>query len=341
MLSIVIPCRNAAAELRQCLAALASSNPANAEFIVVDDASTDNSADVALESTLPVRLVTAGHRRGSAAARNAGAGAASGDVLVFLDADVCVHRETLASIETAFETDPGLGALMGAYDDAPAAPGFYSQYRNLQHCYVHRSGAGRAVTFWTGCGAIRTSLFFEHGGFDESPNMVDDIELGGCLACTGVRIELRPELQVKHLKGWTLWSTVRTDIGLRGIPWMLLILRDGQMPNVLNVNYRCRASVALAGMAAASASLAVLRPGWALLLTTFSVLAAVWLNRGFYEFLRKRRGAWFAMRGVGAHLLHLFSCGVSFVEACAWFAVSSPVPRTSIRSTAAVTGSEL
>ncbi len=56
--------------------------------------------------------------------------------------------------------DPALTALFGSYDDAPAAPGLVSQYRNLLHHFVHQQGVFRdeirpAHTFWTGCGMIR------------------------------------------------------------------------------------------------------------------------------------------------------------------------------------------
>jgi hypothetical protein len=52
-------------------------------------------------------------------------------------------------------------------------------------------------------------------------------------------------LQVKHLKHWTFWNVVKTDILARGIPWTELILRDRRMPNDLNVQVSERISVAL------------------------------------------------------------------------------------------------
>src|SRR5207248_370162 len=122
---------------------------------------------------------------------------------------------------------------------------FYSQFRNLLHCYVHRQGQRNASTFWTGCGAIRRKLFEEHGGFTDCGDL-EDIEFGYRLVAAGVRIELRPDLQVKHRKCWTFWSTAKTDLLNRGIPWTLLILRTGVIPNDLNVKLSQRISVGLA-----------------------------------------------------------------------------------------------
>jgi hypothetical protein len=53
-------------------------------------------------------------------------------------------------------------------------------------------------------------------------------------------------LRVKHLKRWTFWNLLKTDILDRGIPWTELILRDRNMPNDLNLQLSQRISVALA-----------------------------------------------------------------------------------------------
>jgi hypothetical protein len=66
----------------------------------------------------------------------------------------------------AFEDDPALAAVFGSYDRRPRAPGLVSQYRNLLHHYTHQIGNPEAGTFWSGCGAIRRSVFVGVGGFD-------------------------------------------------------------------------------------------------------------------------------------------------------------------------------
>ncbi|MCC6862444.1 MAG: glycosyltransferase [Bryobacterales bacterium] len=243
--SVVIPVYNAAGHLRMCLAALRQSASAPFECIVVDDGSTDASPEVARE--FGATLLSTGGRSGPAHARNMGARHASGDVLFFIDADVCVHPGTLGRIVLAFGEDAELDALIGSYDTLPHSRDFLSQYKNLMHCFVHQTGRKQACTFWSGCGAIRRSVFLEHSGFDESYRRpaIEDIELGYRLIRAGKKLMLDRNLLVKHLKRWTFWNLIKTDIKDRGVPWTELILRDKAMPNDLNLQISARISVAL------------------------------------------------------------------------------------------------
>lgn len=287
----------------------------------MDDGSTDDIDAVLSSAPIPLTIVRTAVRKGSAAARNKGASDACGDILVFLDADTCIHRDTLPKVAAAFSVQPALGALIGAYDDHPLERNFYSQYRNLLHCYVHRTSSRNACTFWTGCGAIRRDLFLLYGGFNESPRNVDDIEFGNRLARSGVRIDLRPDIQVQHQKKWTFYSTCKTDLLLRGIPWTKLILRQRRIPNVLNVTYRNRISVALVLLTLLAWFVGLWRPeGQYLSFVCFC--AVVWTNRSFYRFLLNRRGPGFVVLSVPAHLLYFVVCGLSFAIGSTLFAFS-------------------
>lgn len=270
--SVVIPAHDASRFLDACLAHLAASTVEPFECIVVDDGSTDDTADVARRHG--AKVVATGWRSGPARARNLGAAHARGDVLFFLDADVCVHPGTLHAVATAFESDPSLDALIGAYDDAPESADFLSQYKNLMHAFVHRSGRREASTFWSGCGAIRRDVFLQHSGFDESYDRpaIEDIELGYRLAAAKRKIVLDPALSVKHLKKWTFWGLVKSDIFDRGIPWTELILRDRHMPNDLNVQLSQRVSVALVFVLLGLSTFAAVRWGGAFLVPLFALL---------------------------------------------------------------------
>lgn len=250
-ISVVIPVYNDAAHLERALEALRASRYKPLEIIVVDDGSTDGSSEVARR--LGAKVLRSEGRKGPASARNLGARHAQGEVVLFLDADVCVHPDTLERVAAVFEQDSSVDAVIGSYDDEPECTDFLSQYRNLMHCFVHHHGRRQASTFWSGCGAIRRSVFLEVGGFDEgyARPSVEDIELGYRLHARGKRIQLDPEIQVKHLKRWTFWTLLKTDILYRGIPWTELILRDRHMPNDLNLQLSQRVSVALAFVIAA------------------------------------------------------------------------------------------
>ena len=248
-LSVVIPARNCPDQLRFCLDRLAASECTDYELILVDDASTDDTGAVAEASG--ARVIHLEERKGPAEARNRGAREARGEILYFIDADTGVHPGNTGAVLAAFDEDPGLDALFGSYDLAPTEPNFISQYRNLFHHFVHQQGREEASTFWSGCGAIRRQVFLDHGGFD--PGLYDrpaieDIELGARLVKAGHRIAVKKHIQVTHLKRWTLWGTVRTDLFDRGIPWTRLILREGSMPDDLNTGLAQRLSLVLTAL---------------------------------------------------------------------------------------------
>jgi GT2 family glycosyltransferase len=244
-LSVVIPVFNSACELQQCLASLRSSQTQPFECIVVDDESTDDSVGVA--SRHGARVLSTGQRCGPARARNIGAKAATGEIVLFLDADVCVRPDTIARIVAEFAADPMLDGIIGSYDNLPSAPNFVSQYRNLMHHFVHQNSNRQATTFWAGCGAIRRQVFLDFGGFDEKFNSpaIEDIELGYRLSQAGRKLLLRPDLQVKHLKQWGFRSMLKADFFYRALPWSELALQSGRMPNDLNLCISQRISVGL------------------------------------------------------------------------------------------------
>jgi glycosyltransferase involved in cell wall biosynthesis len=281
-ISVIIPAHNAGAYLTECLKKLSESETPPFEILAADDGSTDDTAEIA--ARFGARVINTTGKRGPAHARNCGARAASGDILLFLDADVCVHPDTLSRIRDAFANDPELDALIGSYDDSPGAQDFLSQYRNLMHHYVHQRARREACTFWSGCGAIRREVFLAHAGFDESYGRpaIEDIELGYRLHMAGRKMILDKRIQVKHLKRWTFWGLLKTDIFDRGIPWTELILRNHYMPNDLNLELSQRVSVALAFLLIGLSTAASLFWGWyfvaPFMAVLFLLLGACWLE---------------------------------------------------------------
>lgn len=256
LLSVIVPVRDCAAHLEQTLPALAASTLPRErwELIVVDDASADTATATVARRYADAVLRLRGRARGPAYARNQGVMRARGEVLVFVDADVRVHADTLERFAAAFAGAPDVAAVFGAYDTEPPVPGFVSQYRNLAHHYVHATNAGVAETFWTGCGAIRRSVFLRAGGFNAAryPRpQVEDIELGYRVNDLGYRIELRPEIRATHLKRWTLSGMLLADIRDRGVPWTKLLLerRNGARRGVLNVSRTEKLVTLLAALA--------------------------------------------------------------------------------------------
>lgn len=323
--SVIVPVRNDPGHLCDCLLSLGRSVFRNFEVLVVDDGSRDATPELAGGfGASVVRLATAG---GPAAARNAGAAAARGDLLVFLDADVCVPPDALSRIVMTFRDEPQVDAVFGSYDRDPAQRNFLSQYKNLFHHFVHQQGREEASTFWSGCGAVRRDVFLQLGGFDEDYRRpcIEDIEFGTRLVRAGGKVKLLKELQVRHLKRWTFAGLLTSDVRDRAIPWTELILRTGDVPNDLNLKTSQRGSAALAlGIAAAGFAGAIFSAVW-WGVTAVLLALLVLVNRDFYRFFARERGTWFAVRVVPMHVLYFLYGGLGFACGAVRHWLSAPV----------------
>jgi hypothetical protein len=317
-LSVIVPVHQGTAVLPRSLdALLASELPREYwELVVVDDASTDESSVIAARYADTVIRI-AGKPRGPAYARNRGCEASRGEVLVFVDADVCVHPETLSRFAALFARHADVGAAFGSYDLEPSVPTLVSQYRNLLHAYVHHQHPGEAETFWAGCGAIRRSAFLEVGMFDEwhyPRPQIEDIELGRRLRGAGHRILLRPEIQCTHLKEWTLFNMLSTDLSSRGVPWLWLLLEEGADVSPLNVRPIEKICTALIGLSLVAAVVAiVLGSALPLSVSAAAISAVLFVNRGFLRVLYHRGGLRLALAGIPLHVGFYIVNGLSVV----------------------------
>ena len=302
------PCGRQALKLCETISA---ARPGAAQFVVVFDG---------VAPPLPawldrpcVRVMETGQQAGPAAARNLGAAGSRGELLFFVDGDVKLATNALDRVLHAFAEDPELIALFGSYDDEPADPGAVSQFRNLLHHHTHTTHPGKAGTFWSGCGAIRTAAFLDVGGFDErfSVPCVEDIELGMRIAANGGRILLDPLLQCKHLKRWTLFSMVFTDIFSRAKPWTQLLLASGDLPASLNIDWQGRVS-GVCSLTLVAALVAALLWPQALMVAGGCLAALLLLNGSFYRLCLAKRGLAFAGVSFALHVLYFCYASLTF-----------------------------
>ena len=171
-LSVIVCAHNEARYLPACLHSLLAQSRPPDDILVINKASTDQTAAVAAQ--IPGVRVVDEPRKGLVVARETGRLAADGDVLVYVDADCRAPLTWLARIERHFEKDPRLLALSGpyrfydwdwlgrllirAYDYtlAPATQGLIK--------YVLRIG----TVFYGGNFAVRRKALNDIGGFDTS-----------------------------------------------------------------------------------------------------------------------------------------------------------------------------
>ncbi len=305
--ALVMPAQDAAADLEIVVpAALAAM--AGADMIVVDAGSRDETA--ARAAALGARVVMLPDRAGPSAARNAGVAAVDADVVLFLDADCIPRPNVVARVRDAFAGDPQLVSLTGSYAAETPQSGFVSQYMNLRHHFTHQTAQREPATFWTGCGAVRRRAFLSVGGFDVEgfPNGMEDMELGLRLAECGTT-RLDPELQVTHLKHWTMRGVVDAEIYRRAVPWARLILERGHFPDDLNtrISQRLAALVspfALVAMVTLPQTVAV--GAWPIVAAALAaLLASVLLNVPMLRVIAHQNGIRFAVVGWLFHQVHL------------------------------------
>ncbi len=123
-ISFVVPAYNEETLLPHCLAAIATEiagSACDAEIVVVDNASTDRTREIAL-ATPGVRLIEE-QERGLVPARRAGYRAARGRLIANIDADTIIPKGWIARAEAEFARDPDLVGLSGpyVYYDSPRA----------------------------------------------------------------------------------------------------------------------------------------------------------------------------------------------------------------------------
>lgn len=218
MISVVIPFYNAAATLPECLAALAALRSADAEFILVDNASSDDSALIAGSfvkdhPAMKMRIIRE-DCRGSDAARNRGAKMAEGEWLVFTDADCVPDPDWLDDLgREIHDVDGAVGALAGQIvpgkitNAVSKCLSLYTLPANREK-RVWRSFTLVSGGFPTANYAVRRAVFEKLGGFDMLADPGGDYDFCARLYAAGFGIKALTNARVKHLHRTGLRSLI-------------------------------------------------------------------------------------------------------------------------------------
>lgn len=254
--SLIIPAYNASRTIAECVEASMrqSISPEEYEIIVVDDGSTDNTAEAA--QRYPVRVIRQTNS-GPAAARNHGALLSKGDFLVFTDSDCEPGRDFLKNILACFE-DPEVMGAQGSY--RTAQKGFVARFcqAEIETRYARMSKRDGIDFIGSYAAAYRRNAFFECGGFDTSYTAAsgEDTDLSYEMHERGYKLVFRPEAVVFHRHPATLKKYLRTKF-YRGYWRVRLykkhpqkVLKDSYTPQGLKLEVLSVPLVALTGAAA-------------------------------------------------------------------------------------------
>jgi len=169
--SVVIPAYNEGDYLLSCLESIKNQDYAREyEVIVVDNASTDNTAEIARD--WGAKVVYEG-KRSPACARQKGAEVATGKIIAFIDADTQAPAHWLSTIVWRFLCEPEMVAVSGPYAYCDAGKfsklsSYIGNFFSIITDQLFRKVFGKGGAIW-GCNfAVRRSALLEVGGFDTS-----------------------------------------------------------------------------------------------------------------------------------------------------------------------------
>lgn len=229
LISVIVPAFNAATYLNATLESIRSQQgPFSTEVIVVDDGSTDDTAEQAAQ--LPdVRLIRQSNA-GPSAARNRGIAESRGHLIAFLDADDLWTPTALASLLTLLRSHPQAGLAFGncrRFSDCGSAPltqfqeqGLGADFFGGQSLVTNPYAKLFCVNYIpTGAVLARKDCIQTVGGFDSTRRLVEDLDLWLRIAmhCPMVYTEAVCELKRTHV------GNVSTDLESMTLAYIDLI----------------------------------------------------------------------------------------------------------------------
>lgn len=199
-ISVIVPAYNAQPYISRCIEALLSQsfNPNNYEVIVVDDGSSDQTADII--KNYPVKYVYQ-KNQGPATARNRGVKEAKGDIILFTDADCVPTGNWIEEMVRPFKS-PDIAAVKGAYltnQKEVVARLAQVEFEERFEMLKKADSIDMVDTYSAG---FRKAIFSQMGGFDTTFPVAnnEDTDLSYKMSRHGFKMVFNPVAVVYHLK---------------------------------------------------------------------------------------------------------------------------------------------
>lgn len=303
-ISIIVPVSGNQNTIERCLRTIKNSVYQNYELIVVVSSNHDTIRSIAKKYTDKVLTINRKSKRNQA--RNKGIKISTGEIIVNIDSDVLIQPDTLSKINDYLSRHRNIDALTGLLAKSHPHKNFFSQYKNLYMHYIFRKLPEHVTFLYGSIYAIRRSAVVP---VDSDIKIADDTALGQLLVSNGKKIAFLKDLEVTHLKKYTLFSFIKNDFQIP-FDWAKIFLkhRDWRQLGKNKTGFAHSPKQQLISVVLAPAILLIglLAPVGFFSFLLLSALALTWalLNLYFTAYLIKERGLFFG----------IFSCLVTFFD---------------------------
>ncbi len=222
MISVILVQHNRGDLTCGCVESLLRVRQTGYEIIVVDNASDDGTGELVRRRFDSVRYIGQSRNIGFGAANNAGAAAARGDLLFFLNNDTLASNDPLTPLEAYMQTHPECGAAGIALrnpDGSPQPslgkwPSIWTEWLMKNRRRLYEPGEYTRVDWLTGAAlCVREEAFRKAGGFDGGYFMYfEDVDLCRRLARLGSARHYVPSIEIVHLGGASQPAGIRPEM---------------------------------------------------------------------------------------------------------------------------------
>lgn len=302
LVSVIIPGYNCSSTIERVLDAVLSSEFEHAfEVIFVNDGSTDDTVQK-VNQYQSVRQVSTGSKSGVGVARNVGVEHAKGEILILIDSDVIVQRDTLKRFYQEYHNHDGKSAIYGTYSKGSYRPDSSSKFvgYKLYYLMLDISKGCEAIPFYIfqGMTCIGKSLFRATGGFSPAfrHSGGEEFEFGARLKDKGVGyfyMSIQGDHQYRTVLDY-LGLMVRRTYNFAAI---VSTMKNGKsiQSEIVSGKEICKLLIVLLGGGGLLAGM-VLPVIWAFLPLLLG--AYIIVDWGFLNFLRKEESLGFAVKGM-------------------------------------------
>jgi glycosyltransferase involved in cell wall biosynthesis len=302
-ISVIIPCYNAADTLDECLEALGKNDLTNVEVIIVDDASTDNTAELIKKAESfdeRILYIPKKKRSGPGAARNRGLILATCPYLFFLDADIVLPDQAIHWIRETFDIyshQEQVAGVLGTYSEKVPFGNFSTNFKNLYTCYLYHMTDTFSPFIHTPMFAVKKELLKREGGFDPEMTRAEDFKLGTVLGSKGYRFIIDWRIVGTHLKKYSMSAILREDWNRIGELKRIQLTAEQRKFSYRAHRWTRILSLLLPGT---TVLLSVLSIVWSMLLwpAGAALLLFLLVNSPLFLYFRRHQGTMFAVSGV-------------------------------------------